>query len=356
MSGTTVDKATVLSLAKRAADSYLSDSDYNSVGEAVAALIGDIPYNMEQVSRIAQATNQRLWDKLSSEKDPAEVRFEPADPIKVMASLGRDYSGGSMSTIDSEKTASTREKTASAAVLINDMPTLLELQERALTGGQAKDAAAVGSNYKSLSRLWASRKSRRAGSVAPHARPPKSPEIKKMSEYTMRADKLASLLDRAVDQTEHLLHQKENEFRQTLWSMGKVANDMRLTGASHLAIKEAVSSVVPEDTAAALLQYLDERNKLSSDRTKAAAFFDELSQLESIQTPLTDRIRAGRLDKTASEVPEEQELNPDHPLVKAAQRAQSIREEALDLAAALERLQKSAAQATVLARVPNAKV
>lgn len=340
----TIDKALITSLVDKAADLFIGDCSPD-LSTAVADAIGDVPFNEDQVARIAQATNQTVWARLSSSRKPCTVRFEPAIVEVIM-----------------EKTKGAPEKTKTANRDMrwatgpqNHFEDLVGAVLEKTAAKSKKPSVKKQTKMRSITpNYWRARNLRRKGSQAPGAPPTKTPEIKRAAQLLPDTQsswgRIIEQLKTAQDELELRLHKHEQNFEEELSALSKTASDLLYDGISQETVEKAVLASADEQTGPALVAWLQKhafpKHPVFRDEF---SFFDKKAQQVYGNVTVWDPIS---LEKTAEADDVEEfdstALNPDHPLVKAAESLCGFRVEGQRASVAIEKIQQRIKEASDL--------
>jgi hypothetical protein len=153
----------------------------------------------------------------------------------------------------------------------------------------------------------------------------------------------------AQDELELRLHRHEQGFQEELTTLSKTASDLLYDGLSKETVEKAVLASADDQTGPALVAWLQKnafpKHPVFRDEF---AFFDKKAQQIYGNVTVWDPVP---VEKTAEEEEEEfdpSSINPDHPLVKAAENLCDLRAEGQRAAIAIEKIQQRIKEASDL--------
>lgn len=322
-----IDKSQILRLAERASDFYIEGKVAN-LSAAVVDTLGDDDYNKEQVARVVEATNQAVWNKLSSAECPHKVRFEPASLVNVLSLKKTDEVGVEKTAAvgEMEKTAAERPPAFLETIPMNRLEEIL-FPEMKKVAGETPD---------------------------PFAIPP---------EETADWDRVAAKVAAAKAQLRDQLDTSQIGFHDAVNSLVKVANQELLEGSTEEEVTFVVLSADPHrEVGPAMVEVLS-KTAFARQNLKNEDFDSFIARGQ-----LTDEGRPTVWDpfeKTAS-VPERRvefphphghtavvplrddqssEVNTEHPVYQSVVKIAELREKSLLLTEAVSYLDERLEQA-----------
>ena len=318
-----IDKSTILKLATEASGSFIA-GHAPTLTHAIQDSIGSTDYNNEQLQRIAQATNQAAWAKLSTVKDPSTVVFDLASAEAIASQ--RDTSGGSMHSRDDDDPGFA-EKTAAA------QPTLRKPKAKKLD--TLKDVDRI------TKRRWYQRN-----------KPFKGPSVKTGADFRyelpalslgMQANHLAQARDRVADQKTGT----EISFRSKLASLQFEADQLFLTGTDRDVILGIIkqSASIP-DVGEGISQWVNDHGvwPTAEQTEEVDAQLDKLAAGGASFVTVYEPVDPGHMPPPAVG-----DVNPNHPLVKLSQDLNQLYAESAMLISTLADLTTRAREARVTA-------
>jgi hypothetical protein len=300
-----ISKTDVLNVADRAANFYIQNKTA-SVSSSVVDAIGDSPYNPDQVERIVQATNQAVWAKLASAKDPSTVRFEPASTEDVMSMVSARRNGV-------EKTAGMRPYSSAFH----------------------------------LEKVKASRIETALFGMTKVAHPVPQLAMDEIPNTDLATwDRIIAKVAEARVETERMAHECDVSFVKELGALQKYAQNLYNEGVPVVEILDVVRRAAPGRVGEGLASYIEKQAFVSTEVPEAFARFIQRGQETNLnRTTLWDR--PAPITKTAG-FSANRPLNDEHPLVKCARNLSDLHDAREDLTSAYAELEQQEKQARQL--------